>query len=175
MIFFFTKAQLENRIGKKKVKRLYDDNSDGVADTDPVNQLRADASSKVRSYLEPLGLMPGFEALVNQTTGELETGKAFPDEITRLALDVAVALACQRHPEVMRQDWTVLMRQADLDLKNLRDGRTTLGGGTQGGVATPEIGLQGGVVGVPGANPEAQRRLDECLPKGKWGDTGDYG
>jgi hypothetical protein len=175
VIYLFTRAQLENRISPKKVKRLYDDNSDGSADTDPVNQLRADASSKVRSYLEPMGIMPALEALFDQGSGELLANKVLPDEIVRLALDVAVAMACQRHPEVMRQDWSLLMKQADADLSKLRDGKTSLGGGTQGGASTPETGLHGGAVGVPGADPEAQRTNDPCVVGGRWSDFGDYG
>lgn len=175
MIYLFTKAQFENRVSAKKVKRLYDDNSDGNPDGDPVNQLRADASSKVRSYLEPMGIMPAIEALFDQATGELLTGKVLPEEIVRLSLDVGVALACQRHPEVMRQDWTLLMRQCDSDLTKLRDGKTSLGGGTQGGVATPESDLSGGAVGVPGASPEKQTGDDPCVPGSRWGDMGDYG
>lgn len=175
MIYLFTKKQLEDRISSKKVKRLYDDNSDGNADQDPVNQLRADASSKVRSFLEPMGIMTSIVLLFDQTTGELLPNKVVPEEIVRLSLDVGVALAAQRHPEVMRQDWTLLMKQCDTDLGNLRSGKTSLGGGTQGGVDTPETALHGGVVGVPGATPEAQRSDDPCVPDGKWSKMGDYG
>ena len=128
MIYFFTQAQLESRLSAKRVKRIYDDNSDGDADANPIKQLRADASSKVRSYLEPLGVMPTFAAMVNATTGELLTGQTFPEEIVRLALDVAVALAAQRHPEVVCMDWRPLMEQCDKDLARLREGKTTLGG-----------------------------------------------
>ena len=175
MIYLFTKAQFEARLSVKKVKRIYDDNSDGSADTNPVNQLRADASSKVRSYLEPMGIMPEIEELFNQTTGELLSGKVLPDEIVRLALDVGVALAAQRHPEVMRQDWVLLMKQCDSDLCRLRDGKTSLGGGTQGGTTTPTSDLDGGVVGVPGEDPARIRSQDDDLPIGRWGDMGDFG
>jgi len=170
MIYFFTKAQFENRISAKKVKRLYDDNSDGNADTDPVNQLRADASSKVLSYLEPMGIVPGLTLLCNGSTGELLPSAVFPSEIVRLSLDVAVALACQRHPEVMRQDWTILMKQCDADLCKLRDGKTSLGG------APHETVLHGGVVGIPGEEPQAVSRITDTFRSGgKWGDTGDFG
>ena len=176
MIFFFTKAQFEARLSKKKVARIYDDNNDGNADSDPIKQLRADASSKVRSYLEPMGIMPALEALFDQESGELLDGKVLPDEIVRLAIDVGVALAAQRHPEVMRQDWVLLMKQCDADLCKLRDGKTSLGGGTQGGVVTPESGLQGGAVGVPGEDPSVERSgKGGGSPGGRWGDMGDYG
>lgn len=171
MILFFTRAQLESRMGSRKIKRLLDDNQDGLADTDAVNQLRADASSKVRSYIEPMGVMPTIEALFNQTSGELLNGKKLPDELVRLALDVAVALAAQRHPEVMRQDWRQLMEQVDKDLCKLRDGKTSLGGGTQGGVATPESQVQGGTVVIAddGSGTEEDERV------ARWSEMGDFG
>jgi hypothetical protein len=169
MIYFFTKAQLEARMSAKKVKRIFDDNSDGNADTNPVNQLRADASSKVRSYLEPMGTFGELVALFDQDTGELLSGKIVPEEVLRLSLDAAVALACQRHPEVMRQDWEKLMAQVDKDLARLRDGKTSLGGGTQGGEVTPETTLQGAVaVFADNGNDEEEDRT------GRWDDTGDY-
>lgn len=171
MIYFFTKAQLEARMSVKRVKRLYDDDADGNADTDPVNQLRADASSKVRSFLEPMDLFTDkIAALFNQTTGELLTGKVLPDEVTRLALDAAVALACQRHPEVMRQDWVKLMEQVDRDLAKLRDSKTSLGGGTQGGVDTPTETWDDPSVQFPDnsqGTPEAERGE-------RWSKMGDF-
>lgn len=172
MIYFFTKAQLENRLSKKKIARIYDDNVDGNADTDAVNQLRADASSKVRSYLEPMGIMTSLEALFNQETGELLPGKVLPDEIVRLSLDVAVALAAQRHPEVMRQDWRELMKQADADLCKLRDGKTSLGGGTQGGAETPESELQGATVTL--GNAEVVSTAVDGDQEGRFGNMGDF-
>lgn len=129
MILFFTKALLEGRLSVKRVQRIFDDDNDGVVDSDPLMQLRRDASSKVASYLEPIGLMPRLEALVNPTTGELlAPASGFPEEVVRLALDVAVALACQRFPEIMRQDWQTLMAQAEKDLDRLRTNKTSLGG-----------------------------------------------
>lgn len=172
MIYFITKAQFENRLGAKKVKRIYDDNSDGNADTDPINQLRGDASSKVRSYLDPMGIMTTLEAMFDQDTGELLDGKVVPDEVVRLTLDVAVALAAQRHPEVMRQDWIALMKQVESDLCKLRDGKTSLGGGTQGGAATPLSEVQGATVTQAEEAVPATRCDDE--QEGRWSKMGDF-
>lgn len=169
MIYFFTRAQLEARLSAKRVKRIYDDNSDGNADTDPINQLRADAASKVRSFLEPMGIMDDLEALFNQATGELLSGKVLPDEVVRLSLDVACALAAQRHPEVVRMDWRTMMQQCDSDLCKLRDGKTSLGGGTQGGVATPETEVHGATV-----TQDPASESDSDGQEGRWSDMGDY-
>lgn len=111
---YFTEDQLAARISVRKVRAIYDDNNDGASDGDAVDGLRRDASSKVDSYLAPLGILPIDPANV-------------PDEVIRLSLDVAVALACQRHPEVMRIEWKALMDQAELELGRLRDGKTSLG------------------------------------------------
>ena len=172
MMYFFTKAQLEARLSAKRVKRIYDDNLDGNADTDPINQLRADTTSKVASYLEPLGIMPRIEALFDQTTGELLTGKTLPQELTRLTLEVAVALAAQRFPEIMRMNWVELMAQVDKDLCKLRDGKTSLGGGIfgDGTESTPEVELQGSTVVIPDDGSGATD--DEREPR--WGAMGDF-
>jgi hypothetical protein len=179
MIYFFTKAQLEARISKKKLQRIYDDNRDGASDEDPVKQLRADASSKVCSYLEPMGITKKVEALFDLTTGELLPGKTLPMELPRLALDAAEALAAKRHPEVMRQDWVLLMKQVDTDLGKVRDGKTSLGAGWEVGgtaVQVPQSELQGGLVGIPGESPEGRRHQDGgAVSGGRWKDMGDFG
>lgn len=122
-----TKAQIEGRLSKRRVARLYDDNDDGKADDDPVDRLRADASSKILSYLEPMGILPQVSTIFDPTTGEVALTKTVPSEMVRLALDVVVALAAQRFPEAMRQDWVPLMKQVDSDLKAVREGRVSLG------------------------------------------------
>ena len=171
MMYFFTKAQLEARISAKRVKRIYEDNLDGNADTDPINQLRADTTAKVCSYLEPLGVMAAIEARFNQTTGELLDGKALPQELTRLTLEVAVALASQRFPEVMRMNWVELMAQVDKDLCKLRDGKTSLGGGLDtAGDPTPEVELQGSTVVI--ADDGSGASDDEREPR--WSAMGDF-
>ena len=141
MILFFTRAQLEARLSAKRVQRFFDDNNDGTPDLDTIAQIRQDASSKVAGYLEPIGLMTTFATLVNATTGELlDPAKGFPEEVVRLSLDVATALSAQRFPEIMRTDWEKLMTQAEKDLCNLRDGKTSLGG-----QSAPEAVNVGGV------------------------------
>lgn len=165
MILFFTQAQLEGRISVKRLKRVLDDDDDGEADTNAVLGLRRDASSKVASYLEPLGVMATYATYVNSSTGELLDANAMPfhAEVVRLGLDVAVALAAQRFPEVYRMDWRALMEQAELELQNLREGVTSLGGG-----GAPEVVNQGATVlsgNTTTQEAETQRFFD---------DMGDY-
>jgi hypothetical protein len=111
---FITKAQLEKRLSSIIVKRIYDDDNDGVADTDPLDQLCMDASSKVRGKLGPVYNPDLLDS-------------ATVDEIRRITLDQAHAMAAQRFPEVLRIDGFRLMEQADKDLKALRIGDANLG------------------------------------------------
>lgn len=101
------------RIGATALKRIFDDDRDGAADVDPVAQLLADAKSKV------FGVCRGIYDLA-----ALEANP--PHELNRLILDVAVAYAAQRHPEVVRRDWVPLMAQVDADLSRLRAGKARL-------------------------------------------------
>ncbi len=110
----FTTDQLRARLSSLTVDRIYDDNGDGSADADPLTQLQRDASSKVRSHLGPVYDTALLTADVS-------------DELVRIALDVAHAMAAQRHPEVLRIDGYRMMEQAEKELKKLREGITNLG------------------------------------------------
>lgn len=107
-------ADLSKRIGSTVLKRIYDDNRDGVADTDPAQMCLDDSKSKVFGVLRAAGY----------TLADVEANP--PHEVNRLILDCAVAYAAQRHPEVVRRDWVPLMAQVDADLALLRKGATRL-------------------------------------------------
>ena len=115
---FITQTQLSRRLGPATLRRLYDDNDAGTADTNAVAQLIADASGKVASHLQ--GIVP-LSAAATAATGDTA------HEIVRLTLDVAVAMAAQRHPEVLPSyDGLELMKQAERDLDRLRKNQTAL-------------------------------------------------
>ena len=145
----FSQEQLEARLSATTVRRIYDDNNDGATDTDPIIQLQKDASSKVRGTLGPV----------------YDPDKLDPatlDEVVRLALDVAQAMAAQRHPEYVRIDGFKLMKQAIDELALLREGMSNLGTN-----AAPEPAAnQGG--DVDSDNPDE----DEPEPKLFLGGTG---
>jgi phage gp36-like protein len=109
-----TDEQLEARLSSYVVNRLLDDNGDGAGDADVLLQLRKDASAKVRGHIGPV-----FDP---DTLDE-----NIVDEVVRITLDVAQAMAAQRHPEVMRVDGFELMKQAERDLKKIRIGESNLG------------------------------------------------
>ena len=142
-----TQDQLEDRLSKLTVQRLYDDDNDGTSDSNPIAGLIRDASSKVYSYLGPIYDLD----LIDPTK---------QDEVVRLTLDVAQAMAAQRRPEYVRIDGYKLMAQADADLKILRNGWTNLGI-----KAAPEPSAnQGG--DVDSGNPDDQTPLPKLFLDG---------
>lgn len=110
----FTQGQLEARLSKTTVTRIFDDDNDASADSDPIAGLIRDATSKVRAWLGP-----------TYDLDQIDPTKQ--DEVVRLALDVASAMAAQRHPEYVRIDGYKMMEQAERDLTTLRKGLTNLG------------------------------------------------
>lgn len=145
----FTADQLRARLSSLAVDRIYDDNGDGNADADPLTQLQRDASSKVRGHLGPV-----------YDTALLTPGAS--DELVRIALDVAHAMAAQRHPEVLRIDGYRMMEQAEKELKKLREGVTNLGIET-----SPEPAANQGGEALSGNpdDPEPLKRFSD-----NWGD-----
>lgn len=109
-----TADEVKRRLGPDRVRRLYDDNNDGSADTDPLRQLAEDASSKIR------GGLPGYDP--NDLTS---ANAALTTELRRLALDAAAAMAAQRCGSGM--DWVPMMQQVDADLDRIRKGIASLG------------------------------------------------
>lgn len=132
MVAIITKAQLENRLGREVVARIYDDNNDGVGDANPITQILEDASSKVR----------GAIGAVYDTTLLTADNSAEAGELRRITLDVAVAMTAQRHSGYTKYNWRDLMEQADRDLKLLRTGMSNLGGSS---ALAPEIAANHGV------------------------------
>lgn len=113
-----TRAQLEARVSADLIRRLYDDDNDGAPDKETVEQLLKDASGKVAGRVAPVYPIDQLREMA---------ADAMPDELVRLTLDVAQALVAQRHPEYRRIDGFELMKQAERDLKDLRDGHHNLG------------------------------------------------
>jgi phage gp36-like protein len=107
---YITQTQLEARISAQALRRCLDDDNDGDADTATVTQFLTDASSKVRTFLAGNHSAATLAAIVTTT----------PDEVVRLALDVAQAMLAMRHPEVFRIDGEAMMRVAVTELKALR-------------------------------------------------------
>ena len=149
MAVYATKVQLERRLGHAVVASLFDENNTGGADNETVDDVLADASAKVDSYLAPLGVLP--------------IAVPYPREIVRLTLDVASSYAVQRHPEATHLDWEKLMAQAEKDLDRLRMGKTMIG------VTPPDPAANHG--GEVYNNVVTQEDAETPSP---WDDLGDF-
>lgn len=115
---FITAEQLRDRLSGTKLRRLTDDNRDGVADPAVLTQVRKDASSKVASYLRDITDLAAVETAAQNDSAH---------EVARLTLDVAEYMLFKRHPEAARgHDWVELMRACNAELKLLRDAYTKL-------------------------------------------------
>lgn len=118
VITLVTQAQLELRIGKAVLARIFDDDNSGEALAAAVTQLCEDASSKIRGGM-------GLDYDLDLVTQDAASSNAI--ELRRIALDCAHAMAAIRHPGAIKLDGFALMEQVDKDLKNLRSGQTSLG------------------------------------------------
>jgi len=148
-VAYITITDLEARLGANAVRAFLDDDNDSAADTAAINQIIADAESKVNGYARGIYTIP-FTAPI-------------PVEVKRLALDVAHAYMAMRHPEYVHGNWKELMDHADAQLRDLRNGKTRLDVMT-----TPEPAAnQGGTVETPelDGDEETTRYFD---------DTGDF-
>lgn len=143
-----TAEHLYARVGPVVLDRNLDDQNVGQADDAALTRILRDASSKVLGAIK--GNYP-VDAIKAMTAEEL------PEEIVRVTLDQAVAMMCQRHPEVMRQDWIELMKQADADLKALRMNERGLD--TQGAPEPPK-NSGGTVVRASSDLPELERTFN---------------
>lgn len=110
----FDNDQLIARLGQSVVTKIYDDNDDGNPDDAPLDQLAADAASKVRGALGAV-----YPAAM------LVTGPA--TELRRIALDIAHAMAAIRHPGFIKVDGIAMMKIAKDDLNAVRLTMANLG------------------------------------------------
>ena len=106
---YITQSDIEDRLSVAVVKQIYDDSNAGTASANPISRLIKDASSKVAGYLRGIYDLTLIAA-------------SPPNEVIRLTLDVAEALAGKRHPEYVRRDWKVLMELAENELVAIRKG-----------------------------------------------------
>jgi hypothetical protein len=108
------KADLERRLGAAFITRVFDNNNDGLRDGPTVDDVCADASSKVRGALGLVYDLDDFDPTI-------------ATELKRIALDAALAITARDFPGAYPRDWVSLMQQVDLDLKQIRIGISNLG------------------------------------------------
>jgi phage gp36-like protein len=125
---FVTPTELVYRLGSAEALADFDDNNDGQPDSDVLEEIIADATSMVRSYLHGVFELAAVDPLKSR-------------EVKRLTLNVAQAMAAQRRPTHARVDWSEMLKDAKADLVNLRKGLTGLDV-----EPTPKAANQGGSV-----------------------------
>lgn len=108
---YWEQGDLEDRLSEAIVRALLDDDNNGAPAPSVIARLQDDSDSHVNSYLRPIYRLPL---------------SSVPNEVKRLSLDVACAMAAMRRPEVVRRDGKALMEMALADLKSLRRGDTRL-------------------------------------------------
>jgi phage gp36-like protein len=159
--YFFTDAELAQRIGKDAVRALFDDNQDGVADTDNLTAIKRDATACVAGYMRGIYALPLEEPVSN--------------EVKRLALDVAVAYAAERHPEYVRRDWRAAWEKVRQELCDVRNGKTRLdiSPSTNPAIAPSNVG---GSVGTVVSSEQANGKSATAAPEAGsfWGEMGDF-
>lgn len=108
-----TQEDLEHRLSAAVVRQIFDDDSDGTADEDPVARLLADAISEFYDWLTPVYGAPPWPTV--------------PEGAKRLQLDFAVAYAAMRHPEYVRRDAKALLEHVHNQIKLHREGLKSFG------------------------------------------------
>lgn len=112
-----TKDQAIARLGSGMFTRIFDDNNDGVADKLSEEQMRADASDRVRGKLGPIY---NPDLLTRATAAQV-------GELRRIVCDNFKAMCADRRQSIVKQDPEVLFARADRDLKDLRAQLANLG------------------------------------------------
>jgi hypothetical protein len=109
-----TRQNIERRLGADFTQRILDHNNDGVTDLPTIDEICADASSKVRGGL---GLIYDIDTF----------DPAIATELKRIALDCALAMIARDFQGAYPKDWVALMDRVDLDIANVRKGLANLG------------------------------------------------
>jgi hypothetical protein len=110
----FTRKELEDRCSPITVQRVLDDYGEGSPSVDAIDQIRADASSRLRGKLGPIINLDALDPLV-------------ATEARRIGLDIADAMLAMRHPEVLRKDGVALMKLALKELDDIRTAKADFG------------------------------------------------
>lgn len=148
----FTRDELEARVSPILLNRCLNDSGQGVADERAFQVLLDDCTSWCRGKIGPV-----FDL---GTLSEASAG-----DLKRIAMDVARAYLCERHPEVMRQDAAKIFERCAKDIKAIRMGEASLG--TE---APPEPAANHGAR-ITSGNPDQPG----CVPRrfsDNWGDFG---
>jgi hypothetical protein len=111
---FVTRERLERRLGSDTFRRIFDHNSDGVADGPSYQSICDDAESKLRGAFGP-------------TYAQAALDPAVAKDLLRIGLDAALAMIARDFPGAYPRDWVSMMQQVDRDIKAVRSTIANLG------------------------------------------------
>lgn len=110
---YLTSANITARITAEVLAQIFDDDRDGVADEQIVNEFIADAESDVEEVLQKT-YGPGGLTTIRAL------GTSAPRGVIRRMLDRFEVRAYRRHPEYIRAAWVEREKAIDADLEALR-------------------------------------------------------
>jgi phage gp36-like protein len=136
---YATAEDLELAMGSQVVRAIFDDDLSGTADDSPITYILAEAQSRVDGYLRQLYVIPLDPV---------------PNLVRSITVDVAIALAQKRHPEVVRADGDGLMKRAIEDLQRIRSGEMKLDSMTLPTPRNATITVGSGIAATPAPLPK---------------------
>lgn len=145
-----TRLNVERRLGAAFVRRVFDHNTDGATDGPSLDDMLADASSKIRGALGLVFDIDNFDP-------------AIATELRRLALEAFLAMLARDHQGAYPKDWVALMEQVDGDIEKVRKGIANLGTKQQ-----PEPAANHGVR-IASGNPDDPNCFSKRMSD-NWGD-----
>lgn len=104
-VYYFTRTDLENALGKNTVAAIYDDDADNVAESAPIDACCAYGTSECNSFLR--GILPNAIPVAQADV---------TDEVKFAALDFGIAYTIRRRPDLVRamgeESWTTFRDSA---------------------------------------------------------------
>lgn len=111
---YVSQAQVEDRLSVAVVRRVFDDNNDGLADNGPLARVITDGEAWFESVA--LCVYPDQTALRRDGGVVAQT----------MVLDCIEALFARRFPHAVKREWTQLWEYTDKQLMRLRRGEIQL-------------------------------------------------
>lgn len=109
---YLVEVDLSRRLTSEVMVQAFDDDEDGDADEDIVNDFIADAEDEVETRIAKVYGEAGLTTLRAQ-------GVSCPRTVKRLALNIFEVLMGHRHPEYIRGKWEARRERCDKDLDDL--------------------------------------------------------
>lgn len=146
-----TSEELELRLSPPNYRKVFNDWGTSEVSQKAEEQMRADASSKVRGELANAYSM---DELVS-------TNESIGSELRRITLDVAHGMCAIRAPRIFPDvDGFSMIEQAEKELSKIRDGKTSLSSNPEAEAGSGSD--SGGSGGTAGDDSTLEPTVEEC-------------